>query len=130
MKGIFMNRVIVALTILTVGTAFSIYIVLSQGDRSMPESFWTVVPYVVGPWIVLDLLPLFVKWWTGIAIAGGLMLVLEIFFFFSVFINPQNSTAALVYLIKPFVQLLLLLPIGLVVGRAIEKRRSNQKNSI
>lgn len=48
--------------------------------------------------------------------AGALLLAFEIYIYHGVFIAPQSSTDALAYIPKPFLQVLVLLPIGLGMG--------------
>jgi len=96
------------------GTILALFIILfkSAGNTSSP---WFMLYYVTGPWLILDALFFWLKQFRGIAISGALMLALEIAIYYSVFISPHSSTAPLVYIVKPFLQLLLILPFGLLI---------------
>ena len=76
---------------------------------------------IAGPWLILDALSIFTKWARGIAITAGLMLALELLIYYTVFENPHSSTDPVLYVVKPVLQLFIFLPIGLLIGRAVDK---------
>lgn len=107
------------------GTFFALYVALFKLENGA-SGIWFSLQYVVGPWLVLDLIFVWLRWVRGIAIAAGLMLSMEFFVYFVIFVNPQSSTDAVAYLIKPFVQLLVFLPIGLLIGRVMDSHATKE----
>jgi hypothetical protein len=106
-----------------IGTLLALFVAFfKRGGTATGVSFPLI--FVVGPWLVLDVLYIWLKWARSIAIAAGLMLALELLIYYAVFVNPQSSTDAVAYVFKPAVQLLFFLPIGLIIGRVIDKRVS------
>jgi hypothetical protein len=108
-------------SLLVVGTTLSLFIIFFKVDGNRSWS-WILLSIVTGPWLIVDVLLLWLKQFMGIAIAGALMLALEVAIYYYVFISPDSPTETPVYLVKPFLQLLLLLPIGLLIGRIIDNR--------
>lgn len=110
------------------GTLFTLFIVFFKQEGGA-AGFEFSLAFIAGPWLILDVLFIFSEWARGIAIAAGLMLALELLIYYTVFINPQSSTDAAVYVVKPVLQLFIFLPIGLLIGRAMDKRDATQKSN-
>ncbi len=74
---------------------------------------------LLGPWLLLMLF--FVKKFNllGILIVAILMFASELVAYYTTFIAPGSSTSALIYAVKPVYQVLLIIPFGLLVGKAI-----------
>jgi len=86
-----------------------------------------------GPWLVVGALVLFVRRLDGASLGTALMLAYEFLLYYVVF-TSSNSTAGLEYMFKPGVQLLLLFPLGLVIGwvkgRSARKRSNSPSSEI
>jgi hypothetical protein len=107
------------------GTMLTLFVTFFKRAGAHSD-LWFPFFFVLGPWLLLDVILIRLRWMRGVAIAGGLMLALEALIYFLVFVNPQSSTDALAYVLKPWVQVLVFLPIGLLVGRLIDKRDREQ----
>lgn len=113
-------------TILVIaGTALALYVAIFKREGSS-VGLWFPLVFVLGPWIVISGLFVWLKWARGVALAAGLMLALELLIYFVVFVSPQSSTDAVAYVFKPWVQLLLFLPFGLLIGRVLDKKAADQ----
>jgi hypothetical protein len=109
-------------TILAIaGTLFALFVAVFKQEGESTGAWFPLI-FIVGPWLVLDVLFIWIKWARSIAISAGLMLALEVLIYFAVFVNPQSSTDAIAYVFKPGVQLFIFLPIGLLIGRVMDKR--------
>jgi hypothetical protein len=105
---------VLAWVLCVAGIALSAFVGFVEGEGTSDWLF--PLAFIIGPWLVLAA---FCLWWRrsrGLATAGLLLLASEIYIYYSVIIAPQSSTDALVYMVKPFLQVLLLLPVGLLVG--------------
>lgn len=105
-----------ALALCLAGTIFAVFVAFFKQQAPTSSGWWFPVVFVVGPWLALDVL---FAWWKssrGIVAAGVLLLALELYIFYGVFIDPRSSTDALAYVSKPAIQLFVLLPLGLLMG--------------
>lgn len=110
-----------ALALCLAGTAFAVFVAFFK-QQAPSSGWWFPMAFVIGPWLVLDA---FFAWWKsarGIAAAGALLLALEVYIFYGVFIDPESSTDALAYVAKPALQVFVLLPLGLLIGWVMDKR--------
>jgi hypothetical protein len=110
----------IAIAMAGMGTLLALFVILFKRD-GQSSSVWPAFFFIAAPWVVLDVLLVWLRWMRGIAIAGILMLALEVLLYVGVFLAPQSSTDAVVYAFKPGVQIFILLPIGLLIGRAMDK---------
>jgi hypothetical protein len=109
-----------AAILLTVGTLLTLYVGLFKQEGGFD---FTICMFITGPWLIAGaFLFIFSSWSLGIAIAAVPMFVLELLIFYTVFYDPHGSTDAVIYAVKPFLQLFLFLPIGLLIGRFIDTR--------
>jgi hypothetical protein len=78
---------------------------------------WSLVPYALATLIGLR--------WSGVAgaLAALIALVIDVLTYYSVFIAPTSSTAALGLLFAPLVNLLLVLPASLLVAYLLSRHR-------
>jgi hypothetical protein len=59
----------------------------------------------------------------GFAIATALMLAVELFSYVDTFVVPTSSTAGLIYVVKPVVQLAVCVPAGFIIGAVVRRAR-------
>lgn len=78
--------------------------------------------------LIFSLLPyllclLLARKWNPVAALGGAVaaLLLDAFMYYSVFVAPDSSTAALGLLVIPLVNLVAAVPVGLAVGYAVSR---------
>lgn len=112
----------IALLLAALGTALSLYVALVKSPHGSGDvGFFLAV--MVSPWAVLGGLFLWPKWPAGLLIAAALMLALEAACFLDVFVFPRGSADGLVYIVKPFLQVLVLIPVGMLCGWLAGKAR-------
>lgn len=115
-----MNARVLAFILSCIGTVLTLWIAIFK--QANPSVDLENIIGIAGPWLLLGVLLLCFRWYRGIFLAATAMLAFELFVYWGVFISPKSSTDAVAYVFKPFVQLLVLLPIGLVIGRVLDKR--------
>ena len=120
-----MRSRILAIVLVAAGTLFTLFVVFFKQKGNSADYVSSIVQ-IAGPWLVADVLVIWLRWYRGIALAAAPMLLLELYIYYGVFINPQSSTDAVAYVFKPGVQLLVFLPIGLLIGRAIDKSKQSR----
>jgi hypothetical protein len=112
------------ITLVSSGTLLALFVVAFKQEGQSTYGWFPLV-FVLGPWLILDAIFIVFRQARGIAIAAGLMLAFEVAIYISVFLNPHRSTDATVYVLKPFIQLLIFVPVGLLIGALIDKRKKN-----
>lgn len=118
--------------LLGLGVTITMWVFLFENERRYEPGIVIIISeevlmflMLVGPWVLL--LILYSKKIKSIAIfaAAVPMLVSELFAYYTTVINSEGSTAALIYAVKPFFQLILFIPFGLLIGKAYKNRSSN-----
>lgn len=64
----------------------------------------------LGPWLIVLLLLVAARHSSALALGTFLMLGLEVLSYLDTFVAPGSSTAGLIYVVKPFLQILVCLP--------------------
>jgi len=72
------------------------------------------------PWVILLILHVKRINMVGVIISAIPMALFEVMAYHTTFGNPQGSTAALIYAVKPFYQLIIIV-VGLLIGAAASK---------
>jgi len=113
----------IAIGLNAIGSLFAVYILIFKREGGFKDltDFAGSALELAGPWLAVDFLLVWLRWYRGFIVAGCSMLLLEFYIYNGVFIHPQSSTDAIAYVFKPGVQLLILLPMGLLIGRALDK---------
>jgi len=110
-----------------VGTFFSFYVGFVETAINDVEltanAVGFLLTFVCGPWLLLAFLQHFLRRPIGVIVASALWLILELLSYYSVFIAPKSSTAALAYAVKPLLQLFILLPLALLVAHPVDRKR-------
>jgi hypothetical protein len=83
---------------------------------SIGELIWSIVPYIICLIILRSV-------GTPIKALGAslLILIMDAWIYVNVFITPSSSTAAIGLIIMPFWNMVLVIPIGCLLGWLIEK---------
>lgn len=110
-----MSQRSLAAFVAAVGTMLAVYVGYMRAGTAPPNP-WLPLLFIVGPWLIVDALVLFFSRLNGLLIGALLMLPYELLLYYAVFINPAGSTAGVEYVLKPALQLLVLLPLGLGIG--------------
>jgi hypothetical protein len=114
MIGAMTRSRVVAWVLCGAGVALSAFVGFVEGEGTSDWLF--PLAFVIGPWLVLAALCV---WWRssrGLVAAGVLLLACEIYIYYGVIIAPESSMDVFAYMVKPFLQVLLLLPLGLLAG--------------
>lgn len=127
MIGAIARSRVMAWALCLAGIAFCAFVSFFEGEGGFSLSFFVCI---FGPWLLLAALCV---WWRssrGLIAAGVLLLMCEIYIYVDVVIAPSGSHGdALAYFAKPFLQVFLLLPIGLVTGWIGDKLAALKPNS-
>lgn len=119
-----MNKKTLAIVLSFIGTTLSVWIAVFK--QAHPSVDLQDLIAIAGPWFLLDVIILCLPLYRGVSLAAATMLALELLIYWKVFINPKSSTDAVAYVFKPFVQVFVLVPIGLAIGRVLDKRALGQ----
>lgn len=122
-----MRSRVFAISSVMIGTLLSLYVVFFKQEGGSVNYVPSVVE-LTGPWLVAGAILVSLKWYRGIACGGIPMLLFEVACYYSVFINPTSSTAPLLYVVKPVLQIVFL-GIGSFLGWLIDKRIKTLANS-
>jgi hypothetical protein len=117
---------IFSIVVVLAGILLSLFVVFFKSATSLHYVSSTIE--LAGPWILASVLLLWLKWYRGVALAGVPMLLLEIYIYYGVFINPGSSTDAVAYAYKWIPQVIFLI-VGLPIGRVIDKRIAEAKTA-
>lgn len=106
-----------AVTVASLGIALHGYISLFKADTG-PNAFtlglfsWSVVPYAI-----CLLVALLGKRWPLLGLFGAAAaLIADLNLYYSVFVAPDSSTAAIGLLFAPLINLVVFVPLGMLVG--------------
>ena len=91
-----------AIVLAIIGIAFAVYVEYGTTRAADVERSFGLFVFEAGPWallLVLALLSPFVRTLNAIAL---ILLALDVFAYYIVFIASQNETSAVIYLYKPF----------------------------
>ncbi len=111
---------VIGIAVVAAGLHTYEHIFLGEGSVSIGFLLWSMVPY--GLCLILSAFPV-----TKVPVIAGaaLTLAFDLFGHYSVFINPQGSTAALVLLFIPLWSLVIVVPLTTFVVWAITHRRGS-----
>ncbi len=125
----------VAKILIGIGVTITLWVWLYESSTAFewetPKDFFIDIIFqmvISVPWIVLLGLYIKQKNILGIVISAVLMLLLEFLAYYTTFINPEGSTAALIYVVKPFYQIIIML-VGLSIGYGIRKNSTQEINN-
>lgn len=83
--------------------------------RMSPRSVGLAV-FILSPWLLAAALLPMQRRSVGFAVGCSLMILFELFSYIQTFLRPVSSTASLIYIVKPFWQILFCLPIGFLLA--------------
>jgi hypothetical protein len=110
------SRAAALVTLLALGFGLHAYIAFFQSSGGA-DSFslgllaWSIVPYIVATALALISRSALVG-----VVPMALVLLIDVWIYYGVFINPKGSTAALALLWMPLWNLILVVPIGVGAG--------------
>jgi len=94
------------------------------------ESYWLFLLYmwIAAPYVLTIVVQIATRWVVGPLVAMVGLLVIDVWMHFTVFVSSKEPTAALTFLGLPVWNMILVVPLGLVLGWGIERsiRKSEQ----
>jgi hypothetical protein len=97
------------------GVALAAMVVV-KAELHSTSDYLFAAGFIAGPWL-LPVAFAFRGWRPrGTTAAALLMLLFEAMIYYDVFVHPSSSTAALAYVFKPLIQVLVLLPVGIFIS--------------
>lgn len=107
------------------GIAAAAYIEYMTPRAADFEPSFGVFAYNAGPYVLLGVLALFSPFARALSVAGIAMLVLEVYAYFTVFVQTPTPEALMVYLYKPFVGLAIVAT-AMLAGFLVSRARESQ----
>jgi hypothetical protein len=92
----------IAVLLAVIGVAFAAYVEYGTPRAADVERSFGWFAFEAGPYVLAGILALLSPFWRALAIAGVLMLVLDAYAYYVVFMLPLTEDAPLIYLRKPF----------------------------
>ena len=110
-----------AIVLALIGIAFAAFVEYGTARAADVERSFPLFVYEAGPWVLLLVLALLTTFARTLATMAVIMLVLELYAYYAVFVAAHGETSAVVYLYKPFFGLALVAAgvlAGFLVSRA------------
>ena len=110
-----------AIVLALVGIAFAAFVEYGTARAADVERSFGFFIFEAGPWVLLLVLSLLSPYSRALAITGFVLLALDLYAYYSVFVTTQREKAAVIYLYKPFYGLALVAAgvlAGFLVARA------------
>lgn len=95
------NRTL-AVALALVGIASAAYVEYGTPRAADVERSLGWFAFEAGPYVLILILALFSPYWRALAVAGVVLLALEAYAYYVVFVLPLTADSALIYLRKPF----------------------------
>jgi hypothetical protein len=111
----------VALVLALAGIAFAAFVEYGTPRAADVERSFGWFAYEAGPFVLLAVLAILSPFGRTLAIVGAILLALEAFAYYQVFVLAPDEGAALIYLHKPFYGIVVVavgVLAGFLVGRA------------
>lgn len=118
-----MNRYrILALLLALAGIACAAFVEYGTPRAADVERSFGWLAYEAGPFVLVAVLAVLSPFGRTLCVAGGLLLAIEAYAYFSVFVRPPDAGAALIYLHKPFYGLVIVAT-GVLAGFLVTHAR-------
>ena len=112
----------VAVVLSLLGVALAAYVEYGTPRAADVERSLAWFAYEAGPFVLALVLALFTPFWRALAIAGALMIAVEAYAYYTVFVLPLTENAPLIYLRKPFYHLAIIATV-MLAGFVLSRRR-------
>jgi hypothetical protein len=112
----------IAILFSVIGLAFAAYTEYGTERAADIERSFGWFAYEAGPWAALLALALFSPFVRTVAALGVVLLAFDLFAYYQVFMSPQGSELAVVYLYKPFYGFAVV-GVGILAGFLIARSR-------
>ena len=91
-----------AIVLAVIGIAFAAYVEYGTARAADVERSFPLFVFEAGPWALLLVLALLSPFARPLAAFAAILLALDVYAYYVVFIAPQSETSAVIYLYKPF----------------------------
>ena len=91
-----------AIVLALIGIAFAAYVEYGTARAADVERSFPLFVFEAGPWALLLVLALLSPFARSLAAVAVLLLALDLYAYFVVFVVPHAETSAVIYLYKPF----------------------------
>jgi hypothetical protein len=115
----------IAVILAVAGVAFAAYVEYGTPRAADVERSFGWFAFEAGPYVLAGILALLTPFWRALSIAGLLMLALEAYAYYLVFVLPLTDEAPLIYLRKPFYDIgvvAIAMLAGFLIARSRERR--------
>jgi hypothetical protein len=112
-----------AILLALIGIAFAAYVEYGTARAADIERSFGLFVFEAGPWALLLVLALLSPFARTLAALGAMLLALDVYAFFAVFIAAGGESAAVIYLYKPLYGLALV-AMGILTGFLLSRSRS------
>ena len=121
-----MNRYrVVALILALTGIAFAAFVEYGTPRAADVERSFGWFAYEAGPFVLLAVLAILSPFGRTLVIVGAVLLALEAFAYYRVFVLAPDEGAALIYLHKPFYGIVVV-AVGLLAGFLVGRARATR----
>ncbi len=115
-----------AIVLALVGIAFAAFVEYGTVRAAEVEGSFGLFVFEAGPWALLFVLALLSPYARVLAIIGFVLLALDLYAYYSVFVTASREKAAVIYLYKPFYGLALV-AVGVLAGFLIAHRGEQRR---
>jgi len=109
-----------AIVLAVIGIAFAAFVEYGTTRAADVERSFALFIFEAGPWAVLLVLALASPYVRILAAIGFLLLALDLYAYYAVFVTAQGEAAAVIYLYKPFYGLALI-AVGILAGFLVSR---------
>jgi hypothetical protein len=113
----------VALALALAGIAFAAFVEYGTPRAADVERSFGWFAYEAGPFVLLAVLAVLSPFGRALVIAGAILLALEAFAYYQVFVLSPDEGAALIYLHKPFYGIVVV-ALGVLAGFLVSRARA------
>ncbi|HQR12200.1 MAG TPA: hypothetical protein PLW68_12825 [Casimicrobiaceae bacterium] len=91
----------IAVVLALIGIAFAAYVEYGTVRAADVERSFPLFVFEAGPWVLLLVLALLSPFGRALAAMAVVLLALDLYAYFAVFVAPQSENSAVIYLYKP-----------------------------
>jgi hypothetical protein len=115
-----------AIVLALIGIAFAAFVEYGTVRAADVERSFGLFVFEAGPWALLLVLSMLSPYARVLAVIGGILLALDLYAYYAVFVTTPGETTAVIYLYKPFYGLALV-AVGVLAGFLISRSGDQRK---
>lgn len=112
-----------AIILAVIGIAFAAFVEYGTTRAADVDRSLAVFVFQAGPWVLLLVLSLLSPYPKTLAAMGVILLALDVYAYFAVFVAAQGEAAAMIYFYKPFYGFALV-AVGVLAGFLVSRQRA------